>query len=131
MDVVVTPIDGGRTDASSPTMDVPSDTRRDSGVDTGVDSGVDTGVGDVPTPPPDVASCSVTEAAPDCDTLVPCNAMTFRASCDDSERVRYCEAASGSSTATVRVRFCVGSDVCRQCRDSECSPGYEALCAAP
>lgn len=120
---VDTGVDSGR--------DTGVDARRDTGIDTGVDTGVDTGIGDVPTAPPDVATCSVSETRPDCDSLEPCNAATFMASCDDGDRLRYCEAAAGSSMATVRVRFCVGADVCRVCRGAECSPGFESLCASP
>jgi hypothetical protein len=124
-------MDTGRDTGVDTGRDTGVDARRDTGADTGVDTGVDTGIGDVPSPPVDVATCSVTEGAPDCDTLAPCNAATFMASCDDGERLRYCEAAAGSGMATIRVRFCVGADVCRACRGGECMAGFEAVCGNP
>jgi hypothetical protein len=128
-------LDVSRPDVSRPdatAMDVPSvdaarpDAARPDG--SASDAASDAGRPDVE-PSADAAVCAVSEVSPDCDTLAPCSAATFMAACDDGERLRYCEAAAGSPTATVRIRFCVGADVCRACRGGECAPGFESVCA--
>jgi hypothetical protein len=144
IDVFVPPggMDAGGRDASAPdVVRPPADASRpDAATDAGRDaSRPDVTVPDatppapdaspdVTAPPTDASVCSVSEGSPDCDTLEACNAATFMASCDDGERLRYCEAAPGSPTATIRLRFCVGVDVCRACRAGECSPGFESVC---